>query len=395
MVIGTQSEFRVLFSATDVNTPRAVTEFAMAGQKKKTPVRKSKIPTRKVAAEVESDSDGSSSDGYQSVTAEVESESEDEGPHDFDYSSIIATAMADAEKQVSAKKGKGKAKQGQESEEDSEEEEESEESGDSEEEEEEEAMTEKSSSGKGKKGKSNNAFQVPEEDFEEDVEDVEEGEQELDGSESESEVDYEKTDDEDEGEGEEEQKDQKGESESDDSSEDEDEDEEESSSDEEEEEEEQPKAKSLRGKQSAETLSFLRLGERLISSGKVAPKHLKTTVRAGKGSLVESSWSSGQTNAIEQAAGASSLYDSQVTAAPAVNKQRVKIDRSKASLGKGWFDMAPKEIDGDMRADMKMVSMRNYLDPKRFYKNPDKMKKVLGVGTVIEGYVIVRGYEYV
>lgn len=32
-----------------------------------------------------------------------------------------------------------------------------------------------------------------------------------------------------------------------------------------------------------------------------------------------------------------------------------------------------------------MIQMRNYLDPKRFYKNPDKVGKVLHVGTVIEG----------
>ena len=29
--------------------------------------------------------------------------------------------------------------------------------------------------------------------------------------------------------------------------------------------------------------------------------------------------------------------------------------------------------------------MRNYLDPKRFYKAPDKMRAILHVGTVIEG----------
>lgn len=29
--------------------------------------------------------------------------------------------------------------------------------------------------------------------------------------------------------------------------------------------------------------------------------------------------------------------------------------------------------------------MRNYLDPKRFYKNPDKLGTILHVGTVIEG----------
>lgn len=32
-----------------------------------------------------------------------------------------------------------------------------------------------------------------------------------------------------------------------------------------------------------------------------------------------------------------------------------------------------------------MIQMRNYLDPKRFYKNPDKLGAVLHIGTVIEG----------
>jgi len=32
-----------------------------------------------------------------------------------------------------------------------------------------------------------------------------------------------------------------------------------------------------------------------------------------------------------------------------------------------------------------MIQMRNYIDPKRFYKNPDKIGKVLHTGTVIEG----------
>ena len=47
--------------------------------------------------------------------------------------------------------------------------------------------------------------------------------------------------------------------------------------------------------------------------------------------------------------------------------------------------MKPATLDGTMKGDIKMVEMRNYLDPKRFYKNPDKIRKVLHVGTVIEG----------
>ena len=55
------------------------------------------------------------------------------------------------------------------------------------------------------------------------------------------------------------------------------------------------------------------------------------------------------------------------------------------TLGKGWFDLAPAELTDDLKRDIKMIRMRNFLDPKRFYKAPDKMKKVLHIGTVIEG----------
>lgn len=67
------------------------------------------------------------------------------------------------------------------------------------------------------------------------------------------------------------------------------------------------------------------------------------------------------------------------------------------------------KIDSKLKADMRMIQMRNYMDPKRwvtlqsytltysiqsnsifftvyrFYKNPDKFVKILHTGTVIEG----------
>ena len=55
------------------------------------------------------------------------------------------------------------------------------------------------------------------------------------------------------------------------------------------------------------------------------------------------------------------------------------------TLGKGWFDLEPMEMTDELRRDLKMIKMRSYIDPKRFYKAPDKMNKVLHVGTVIEG----------
>ena len=43
------------------------------------------------------------------------------------------------------------------------------------------------------------------------------------------------------------------------------------------------------------------------------------------------------------------------------------------------------EVDDGLKRDIKLIEMRNYLDPKRFYKKADKIGAVLHVGTVIEG----------
>lgn len=43
------------------------------------------------------------------------------------------------------------------------------------------------------------------------------------------------------------------------------------------------------------------------------------------------------------------------------------------------------EKDEELKRDLKMIQMRNYLDAKRFYKNPDRIGKVLHRGKVIAG----------
>jgi hypothetical protein len=47
--------------------------------------------------------------------------------------------------------------------------------------------------------------------------------------------------------------------------------------------------------------------------------------------------------------------------------------------------MEPMKLDDDTRRDIKLIQMRNSLDPKRFYKKADKIKNVLHVGTIIQG----------
>lgn len=47
--------------------------------------------------------------------------------------------------------------------------------------------------------------------------------------------------------------------------------------------------------------------------------------------------------------------------------------------------MEPMKLDENTKRDIKLIQMRNSLDPKRFYKKTDKIKNVLHIGTVIEG----------
>jgi hypothetical protein len=91
-------------------------------------------------------------------------------------------------------------------------------------------------------------------------------------------------------------------------------------------------------------------------------------------------------NPIEAAASRSSLYDPNVLSAPPLKKPK---ETKPVTAGKGWFDLRPLEMDESIKRDIKVIQMRNYMDPKRFYKNPDKPGMVLHVGTVIEG-----PYEY-
>ena len=127
--------------------------------------------------------------------------------------------------------------------------------------------------------------------------------------------------------------------------------------------------------------SFFKLNNNLISTGKISARHLKAN-DSQKSSVVKSIWKGKAANPIEEAQASSSIYDNKKSAVSPLVPEKIKKEKT---LGKGWFDMKPTSMDSGLKADIKMVEMRNYLDPKRFYKNPDKIRKVLHTGTVIEG----------
>lgn len=118
------------------------------------------------------------------------------------------------------------------------------------------------------------------------------------------------------------------------------------------------------------------LHNRLLSSGKLGGRQLL----ASRGIIEKQTWK--KENLIEEAQKSSELYNSGSITAPPLKVPKVVRPET---VGKGWFDFEPLVIDEKIKRDIKMIQMRNYLDPKRFYKNPDKMGKVLHVGTVIEG----------
>mmetsp|Transcript_8451 Transcript_8451/g.14342 ORF Transcript_8451/g.14342 Transcript_8451/m.14342 type:complete len:225 (+) Transcript_8451:94-768(+) len=126
---------------------------------------------------------------------------------------------------------------------------------------------------------------------------------------------------------------------------------------------------------SRQTSHFSQLHVRLMNAGSVKDVKL-SGVPCGSGA-----WKGA--NDIEAAQFNSALYTPSVQTAPSVDKAKAS---AKKNLGKGWFDIEPATMTDDLKRDIKIIQMRNYLDSKRFYKNPDRTGKVLHVGTVVGGF---------
>lgn len=122
---------------------------------------------------------------------------------------------------------------------------------------------------------------------------------------------------------------------------------------------------------SSSSSAFHLLNERLLSSG---------SITASSSSL--SRPVNNSSNAIINAQRQSKLYSNSTIAMDPLKREKVKPVKT---AGAGWFNLQPLEMDSKLQRDIKMVQMRDYMDPKRFYKNPDKITNVLHIGTVIEG----------
>ncbi|CAM9370348.1 unnamed protein product [Phaeothamnion confervicola] len=68
--------------------------------------------------------------------------------------------------------------------------------------------------------------------------------------------------------------------------------------------------------------------------------------------------------------------------APPLRKVRAPKD---ATAGRGWFNMRQADMTSELRRDAEAIRMRNFVDPKRFYKANDAPSKFMQLGTVKEG----------
>lgn len=118
-------------------------------------------------------------------------------------------------------------------------------------------------------------------------------------------------------------------------------------------------------------IAFSALTASLLSAGSVKPSL-----------QLQSGLITNKVNPLEKAQESSSLYDGHTLNAPALKQKR---EQRIKTVGKGWFDMVPMKVDENLKRDIQMIQMRNVLDPKRFYKNPDKIKNPLHIGTIVEG----------
>lgn len=73
----------------------------------------------------------------------------------------------------------------------------------------------------------------------------------------------------------------------------------------------------------------------------------------------------------------------------AEKKQTKQMNKLKDTAGGGWFDMPTIKMTPQLEKDLKLLSMRNALDPHHHYKTGEKVgaksKKPFLVGTIVEG----------
>ncbi|KAJ2703050.1 rrna-processing protein fcf2 [Coemansia sp. IMI 203386] len=68
--------------------------------------------------------------------------------------------------------------------------------------------------------------------------------------------------------------------------------------------------------------------------------------------------------------------------------KKAAMESKEQSAGKNWFGMKAPVLTPELKNDLRVLQMRNVLDPKRFYKKSagvQKTPKYFEVGTIVEG----------
>mmetsp|Transcript_7280 Transcript_7280/g.8345 ORF Transcript_7280/g.8345 Transcript_7280/m.8345 type:complete len:189 (-) Transcript_7280:139-705(-) len=68
-------------------------------------------------------------------------------------------------------------------------------------------------------------------------------------------------------------------------------------------------------------------------------------------------------------------------------EKRAKEKNKQRELQRDWFEIKTPALTQELKEDLRALQLRNYMDPKRFYKANDskKLPKVFQVGTIIAG----------
>lgn len=71
-------------------------------------------------------------------------------------------------------------------------------------------------------------------------------------------------------------------------------------------------------------------------------------------------------------------------------QQQAKQKKASDTAGSGWFDLPTTKMTPELEKDLRLLSMRNALDPHHHYKTGEKVggkgsKKPFLVGTIVEG----------
>ena len=99
------------------------------------------------------------------------------------------------------------------------------------------------------------------------------------------------------------------------------------------------------------------------SSSSIAQAFGNLTQTLTKIPISQSTNKSNNTNKLLQKQMSSDIYNnSSLFAAPLKKDKVIKPD----TLGHGWFDIAPLKMDENLKRDVKMIEMRNFIDPKRY-----------------------------